>query len=217
MGRDCKGILWRGATGSKMSLTTPAGWTMADQRVPARARTTPCGSLCRARLGKPGSKAAGVALDRMIASGQVDFGRGQVIDLELRVRGYAVEVLRVCPITPAQRIEDKPADLPFLGRVRVQVPETGVLLRRRLDWGITSRWWPRPGCAWSCASRWRRRCGIMRRRMVWGWPPGRTERESGNAPWCGGPVTAARKGSGGLAQGRKTSSRQAASRIRSTH
>ena len=108
---------------------------MADQRVSARARTTPCGSLCRARLGKPGSKAAGVALDRMIASGQVDFGRGQVIDLELRVRGYAVEVLRVCPITPAQRIEDKPADSPFLGRVRVQVPETGVLLRRRLGLG----------------------------------------------------------------------------------
>ena len=108
---------------------------MADQRVPARARTTPCGSLCRARLGKPGSKAAGVALDRMIASGQVDFGRGQVIDLELRVRGYAVEVLRVCPITPAQRIEDEPADSPFLARVRVQVPETGALLRWLLGLG----------------------------------------------------------------------------------
>ena len=51
------------------------------------------------------------------------------------MRGYAVEVLRVCPITPAQRIEDKPADLPFLGRVRVQVPETGALLRWLLGLG----------------------------------------------------------------------------------
>ncbi|HPB76905.1 MAG TPA: WYL domain-containing protein, partial [Chromatiaceae bacterium] len=51
------------------------------------------------------------------------------------VRGYAVEVLRVCPITPAQRIEDEPADSPFLARVRVQVPETGALLRWLLGLG----------------------------------------------------------------------------------
>jgi hypothetical protein len=89
----------------------------------------------RARLGEPGRKAAGFNLDQAIASGQVDFGRGKVIDLELRVRGYAVEVLRVCPITPAQRIEDEPADSPFQARVRVQVPETGALLRWLLGLG----------------------------------------------------------------------------------
>ena len=89
----------------------------------------------RARLGEPGRKAAGFDLDRVIASGQVDFGRGQVIDLELRVRGYPVDVLRVCPITPTQRMEDEPADSPFLARVRVQVPETGALLRWLLGLG----------------------------------------------------------------------------------
>ena len=76
-----------------------------------------------------------IDLDQAIASGEVDCGRGKVIDLELRVRGYAVEVLRVCPITPAQRIEDEPADSPFLARVRVQVPETGALLRWLLGLG----------------------------------------------------------------------------------
>ena len=89
----------------------------------------------RARLGEPGRKAAGFDLDRVIASGQVDFGRGQVIDLELRVRGYPVDVLQVCPITPTQRMEDEPADSPFLARVRVQVPETGALLRWLLGLG----------------------------------------------------------------------------------
>lgn len=47
-----------------------------------------------------------------------------MIDLELRVRGYADEMLRACPITPAQIREDEPADSPFLARVRVQVQET---------------------------------------------------------------------------------------------
>ncbi len=51
------------------------------------------------------------------------------------MRGYAVEVLRACPITPAQRFEDEPEDSPFLARVRVQVPETGALLRWLLGLG----------------------------------------------------------------------------------
>ena len=46
-----------------------------------------------------------------------------------------MDVLRVCPITPAQRMEDEPADSPFLARVRVQVPETGALLRWLLGLG----------------------------------------------------------------------------------
>ena len=89
----------------------------------------------RARLCEPGRKAAGFDLDQVITSGRVDFGRGAVIDLELRVRGYAVEVLRACPITPAQFMEDEPAGSPFVARVWVQVPETGALLRWLLGLG----------------------------------------------------------------------------------
>ncbi len=89
----------------------------------------------QARLCEPRRKAPGFELDRAIVSGQVDFGRGTVIDLELRLRGYAVEVLRACPMTPAQFIEDEPAGSPFLARVRAQVPETGALLRWLLGLG----------------------------------------------------------------------------------
>ena len=89
----------------------------------------------RALQNVPGHKAEGFDLDRAIASGQVDCGRGKVIDLELRVRGYADEKLRACPITPAQIREDEAADSPFQARVRVQVPETGALLRWLLGLG----------------------------------------------------------------------------------
>ncbi len=76
-----------------------------------------------------------IDLNQAIASGQVDCGRCKVIDLELRGRGYAIDVLRVCQITPAQRIVDEPGDSPFLAQVRVQVPETGALLRWLLGLG----------------------------------------------------------------------------------
>ena len=89
----------------------------------------------RALLTVPGRPAEGFDLDQALASGQVDCGRGQVIDLELRVRGYAAEMLRVCPITPTQRMEEEPANSSFLARVRVQVPETGALLRWLLGLG----------------------------------------------------------------------------------
>ena len=59
--------------------------------------------------------AAGFNLDRAIASSQDDDGSGK--SSSGRGRGYVVEVLRVCPITPGQRIEDEPADSPFLARV----------------------------------------------------------------------------------------------------
>ena len=102
-----------------------------DETAPVRTYALHRMIRAQARLSEAGRKAEGFDLDRAIASGQVDFGRGAVIDLELRVRGYAVEVLRACPITPAQRFEDEPEDSPFLARVRVrvQVPETGALLR----------------------------------------------------------------------------------------
>ena len=106
-----------------------------DETAPVRTYALHRMLRARALLTVPVRQAPGFDLDQAIASGQVDFGRGKVIDLELRVRGYAVEVLRVCPITPAQRIEDEPADSPFLARVRVQVPETGALLRWLLGLG----------------------------------------------------------------------------------
>jgi hypothetical protein len=44
----------------------------------------------QSRLCEPGRKAAGFDLERAIANGQVDFGRGTLIDLEMRMRGSAV-------------------------------------------------------------------------------------------------------------------------------
>jgi hypothetical protein len=47
----------------------------------------------QARVGEVGRKAAGFDLDRVITSGQLDLDRCTVIDPELRVRGYAVDIL----------------------------------------------------------------------------------------------------------------------------
>jgi len=104
-----------------------------DETAPVRTYALHRMIRARARLDEAGRKAAGFDLDQVITSGQVDFGRGAVIDLELRLRGYAVDVLRACPITPAQFIEDEPAGSPFVARVRV--PETGALLRWLLGLG----------------------------------------------------------------------------------
>ena len=106
-----------------------------DETAPVRTYALHRMIRARARLDEAGRKAAGFDLDQVITSGQVDFGRGAVIDLELRVRGYAVDVLRACPITPAQFMEDEPAESPFVARVRVRVPETGALLRWLLGLG----------------------------------------------------------------------------------
>ena len=106
-----------------------------DENAPVRTYALHRMIRAQARLCEAGRKAVGFDLDQVITSGQVDFGRGAVIDLELRVRGYAVEVLRACPITPAQFIEDEAEDAPFVARVRVRVPETGALLRWLLGLG----------------------------------------------------------------------------------
>jgi CheY-like chemotaxis protein len=74
-------------------------------------------------------------LDQAIANGQVDFGRGERIDLELRVRGYLVTVLTACPLAADQRFEDEPLDADFEIRVWAQVPQTGQLLRWLLGAG----------------------------------------------------------------------------------
>jgi proteasome accessory factor B len=79
--------------------------------------------------------AEGFDLDAAIADGRADFGAGETITLELRVRGYLAEVLRVCPLEPNQKIEDEPPDSEFELRVSAQVPSTGQLLRWLLGAG----------------------------------------------------------------------------------
>jgi len=74
-------------------------------------------------------------LDRAIADGRADFGQGDWIDLELRVRGYLTTVLSVCTLSDDQRIEDEPDESPFELRVRARVPSTGQLLRWLLGAG----------------------------------------------------------------------------------
>jgi predicted DNA-binding transcriptional regulator YafY len=123
-----QGLLQRGPTPYLFALKN-------DETEPLRLYALHRMIRARARLVDPARKAAGFDLDRAIASGRVDFGTGKVIDLELRVRGYVVEVLRACPLTPAQRIDDEPAESPFLARVRARVPETGALWRWLLGLG----------------------------------------------------------------------------------
>ncbi|MCF7984278.1 MAG: WYL domain-containing protein [Thiohalocapsa sp.] len=77
----------------------------------------------------------GFDLDRAIAEGRADFGQGQVIDLELRVRGYIAEVLRVCPLGDNQLLQDEPEGSHFELRIQVSTPSTGQLLRWLLGAG----------------------------------------------------------------------------------
>lgn len=77
----------------------------------------------------PARTAAGFDLDEAIANGVADFGRGELIDLELRVRGYFADVIRACPLSPDQQLEDEPEGPGFVLRVRARVPSTGQLLR----------------------------------------------------------------------------------------
>ncbi|MFB1489088.1 MULTISPECIES: helix-turn-helix transcriptional regulator [unclassified Thiocapsa] len=83
----------------------------------------------------PARAAAGFDLDQAIARGQADFGRGELIDLELRVRGYLTTVLTACPLEPGQWFEDEPEGSAFDLRVSARVPSTGQLLRWLLGAG----------------------------------------------------------------------------------
>lgn len=83
----------------------------------------------------PARQAVGFDLDRAIATGQADFGQGETIDLELRVRGYLVTVLTFCPLAADQQFEDEPPDSDFEIWVRAKVPSTGQLLRWLLGAG----------------------------------------------------------------------------------
>jgi proteasome accessory factor B len=76
----------------------------------------------------PTRAAARFDLDQAIARGQADFGQGELIDLELRVRGYLATVLTACPLAPEQWLEDEPEGSTFDLRVSARVPSTGQLL-----------------------------------------------------------------------------------------
>ncbi len=80
-------------------------------------------------------QATGFNLDAAIAEGYIDFGKGDWIDLELRVRGYLTDLLTVCPLEPAQRWEDEPDGSDFGIRVWATLPSTGQLLRWLLGAG----------------------------------------------------------------------------------
>jgi len=78
----------------------------------------------------PAREVAGFDLDQEIAAGKVDFGQGELIELELRVRGYLADLLRVCPLTDEQQNDDEPEDSDF----------------------ASARAWPRPGsCCVGCS------------------------------------------------------------------
>lgn len=83
----------------------------------------------------PARAAAGFDLDQAISQGLVDFGRGEIIDLELRVRGYIATLLTACPMEPDQTLEDEPTDSDYELRLWARVPSTGQLLRWLLGAG----------------------------------------------------------------------------------
>lgn len=80
-------------------------------------------------------QAEGFDLDAEIADGTIDFGQGDWIDLELRVRGYLTEILTVCPLEPDQHLVDEPDGSDFAIRLWATLPSTGQLLRWLLGAG----------------------------------------------------------------------------------
>jgi predicted DNA-binding transcriptional regulator YafY len=83
----------------------------------------------------PARAASNFDLDRALAEGKVDFGHGQLIDLEVRVRGYLTQLLLACPLSDEQTTEDEPEDSDFDLRIQVRLPQTGQLLRWLLGAG----------------------------------------------------------------------------------
>lgn len=84
---------------------------------------------------EPAREAAGFDLDKAIRSGQVDFADGETVDLELLARGYVADLLRDCPLSPTQCIDDEPEEGEFEVRINARVPATGQLLRWLLGCG----------------------------------------------------------------------------------
>lgn len=77
----------------------------------------------------------GFSLQERIEKGQADFASGESIELVLRVRGYVADVLRDCPLSETQRIEEEDEGSDFDARVYATLPSTGQLLRWLLGGG----------------------------------------------------------------------------------
>ncbi len=83
----------------------------------------------------PARTAEGFDLQDKIRQGQADFGNGGQVKLVLRVRGYVAGLLRDCPLSKDQTIEDEPEGSPFELRICATVPGTGQLFRWLLGCG----------------------------------------------------------------------------------
>ena len=77
----------------------------------------------------------GFDLDQKINTGQADFTQGQMTDLTIRVRKYVEPLLRECPFTPDQVIEDEPEGSSFVAKISARVPLSGQLFRWLLGCG----------------------------------------------------------------------------------
>ncbi len=106
-----------------------------DEEAPVRLYALHRMIRARALTRTPVRTAIGFDLDQAIASGQVDFGQGEMVDLELRVRRYLATVLTACPLAAGQRWVDEPPGSDFEMRVWARVPSTGQLLRWLLGAG----------------------------------------------------------------------------------
>lgn len=92
--------------------------------------------ITRSEVGTERARAfPGFDLQSLINRGAADFSEGELIDLELRARGYIVELLRDCPLAEGHRIDDEPEGEKFEARVFAQVPASGQLLRWLLGCG----------------------------------------------------------------------------------
>ena len=92
--------------------------------------------ITRSTVGAESARAfPGFDLQTAIDRGAADFSDGEIIDLELRARGYVVELLRDCPLADGQRVEVEPKGSPFEARITARLPASGQLLRWLLGCG----------------------------------------------------------------------------------
>lgn len=92
--------------------------------------------MTSAKLGTaPARPAKDFRLDEQIRRGQADFGTGEMITLEVLATGYVADLLRDCPLTDPQKVDDEPEGSGFDVRITATVPETGQLYRWLLGCG----------------------------------------------------------------------------------
>lgn len=76
-------------------------------------------------------------LDQRIREGDADYGGGEPIQLQLRVGGYVLRLLRDCPLSDDQQItgEQEDEDDELVATISATVPATGQLYRWLLGFG----------------------------------------------------------------------------------